>query len=77
MENQLYKLRCLKNGILVTSEPDKYNVVWKREFNPMIYSEDNKKYKQDCECMEATPFVNEDNNYHPYCRWCGNDFKLM
>ena len=38
-----YKLRCQKNGILVTSNPNKYDVVWKRLFNHEIYSVDNEK----------------------------------
>ncbi len=75
MEKQKYKLRCLNKGVVVTTEPEKYNVVWKREFNPEIFSEDNKTYKQNCNCDESTPFINEDNNFHPYCRWCGIDFK--
>ena len=32
-----YKLRCRKNGILVTSNPNKYDVDWKRLFNPEMY----------------------------------------
>ena len=40
MENQKYKLRCRNNGIVVTTEPKKYNVVWQRKFNPEIYSID-------------------------------------
>ena len=40
-----YKLRCRENGILVTSNPNKYNVVWKRIFNPIIYSMDKNKTK--------------------------------
>jgi hypothetical protein len=38
-----YKLRCRKNGILVTSNPSEYDVVWKRIFNPEIYTVDNEK----------------------------------
>ena len=40
MKNQKYKLRCRVNGILVTTNPNKYNVVWKRIFNPIVYSMD-------------------------------------
>ncbi len=40
MKETKYKLRCRNKGILVTSEPEKYNVVWKRIFNPEIYSID-------------------------------------
>jgi hypothetical protein len=40
MEKQLYKLRCRIKGIVVTYEPEKYNVIWKRKFNHLIYSED-------------------------------------
>jgi hypothetical protein len=42
MENIKYKLRCRNKGILVTSNPELYNVVWKRKFNPEIYPEDAK-----------------------------------
>lgn len=42
MENtKKYKLRCRKLGVLVCSELTKYDIVWKREFNPIIYSIDN------------------------------------
>ena len=41
MLNKKYKLRCRENGILVTTEPDKYNVVWCREFH------EKEKYKID------------------------------
>ena len=40
MEIQKYKLRCRNNGIVVTLKPEQYNVVWKRKFNPKIYSTD-------------------------------------
>ena len=33
-------------------------------------------YKANCSCEESEPFINSDNNYTPYCRWCGEDFKL-
>jgi len=36
----LYKLRCRKNGILVTDAPEKYDVIWSRIFNPAIYPMD-------------------------------------
>ena len=75
MKKQKYKLRCRDKGIVVTSNPEKYDSLWKRKFNPKIFSEDNKKYKQNCKCYKSTPFINEDNNFHPYCRWCGEDFK--
>ena len=35
-----YKLRCRINGIVVTSRPEKYNIVWIREYNPEIYPMD-------------------------------------
>ena len=40
MEKLKYKLRCRNNGILVTSKPKKYDVVWKRKFDPKIYPQD-------------------------------------
>ena len=40
MENQKYKLRCRSKGIVVTTKLKNYNVVWKRVFNPEIYSID-------------------------------------
>ncbi len=40
MEKQKYKLRCRKKGIVVTLNPEQYNVVWERNFNPIIYSVD-------------------------------------
>lgn len=40
MLGQKYKLRCRNKGILVTSNLIKYDVVWKRPFNPEIYSLD-------------------------------------
>lgn len=42
MEKIKYKLRCREKGILVTSTPEKFDVVWKRKFNPEIYPEDAK-----------------------------------
>ena len=45
-ETQKYKLRCLNKGILVTSEPEKYNIIWIRNFNPEIYSIDKCKDNQ-------------------------------
>jgi len=30
-EKQKYKLRCRENRILVTAEPDKYDIVWCRK----------------------------------------------
>lgn len=44
MENtKKYKLRCRKLGVLICSESEltKYDIVWKREFNPIIYPLDN------------------------------------
>ena len=32
--SHLKKLRCRKNGILVTNKPEKYDVVWVRDFRP-------------------------------------------
>jgi len=29
-----FKIRCRNNGILVTSHPEKYDVVWSRPWNP-------------------------------------------
>ena len=75
MDNQKNKLRCRNKGIVVTSNPEKYNVVWKRKFNPDIFSIDKMLYRQDCNCIESEPFINSDNNFKPYCRWCGTDFK--
>jgi len=40
MKRTKYKLRCRDKGILVTSNPEKYNVVWKRIFNSEIYPMD-------------------------------------
>ena len=40
MEVKKYKLRCRKLGIIVSNNPENYDVVWKREFNPEIYSID-------------------------------------
>ena len=76
MEKQKYKLRCRNKGIVVTTDINKYDVVWKIEFNPEIFSIDKILYKQNCGCLESEPFVNSDNNYKPYCRWCGTDFKI-
>jgi hypothetical protein len=38
-----YKLRCRVIGIVVTTNPTEYNIVWIREFNPEIYSNDKIK----------------------------------
>jgi hypothetical protein len=37
-----YKFRCRKNGVLIDTKENlyKYDIVWKREFNPEIYSID-------------------------------------
>lgn len=32
------------------------------------------KYIQNCNCIKSEPFINKDNNFKPYCRWCGKDF---
>jgi hypothetical protein len=40
VENIKYKLRCRNKGILVTSKPELYDVVWKRIYNPEIYPMD-------------------------------------
>jgi hypothetical protein len=45
MEKLKYKLRCRNKGILVTSNPENYDMVWKRIFNPEIYPEDAKDKK--------------------------------
>ena len=42
MKKLKYKLRCRNKGILVTSNPEKYNIVWKRVFNPKIFPIDQK-----------------------------------
>lgn len=39
----IYKLRCRKNGIVVTTNPELYDIVWKRIFNPEIYTMDKKR----------------------------------
>ena len=36
VNGKLYKLRCRKNGILVTNRVEKYDVVWVREFVPHL-----------------------------------------
>ena len=43
MEKIKYKLRCRNNGIVVTTNPSKYNIVWIRKFNPNIYPIDNEQ----------------------------------
>lgn len=40
MEIKKYKFRCRKLGIIVSYYPENYDLVWKREFNPEIYSID-------------------------------------
>ena len=77
IEKQKYKLRCRYKGIVVTLDPEKYNIVWKREFNEEIFPIDRRIYKQNCKCTESDPFINSDNNNIPYCRWCGNDFNII
>ena len=42
MEAKKYKLRCRKKGILVTTNPHVYDVVWVREYSPEVYAKDNK-----------------------------------
>lgn len=34
------------------------------------------KYLQNCNCVISEPFINSDNKNVPYCRWCGEDFKM-
>jgi len=46
MTEQKYKLRCRRNGILITTKPQYFDVVWKRLFNPKIYSIDKIDEKQ-------------------------------
>ena len=46
MEKIKYKLRCREKGVLVTSKPEKYKIVWKRIFNPEIYPVDRCKDNQ-------------------------------
>jgi len=43
MDKQKYKLRCRNKGIVVTSNPEKFNIIWIRDFNPIIYSMDRIK----------------------------------
>lgn len=47
MEIKKYKIRCRKNGIIVCLEKEmqKYDVIWKRIFNPKIYPKDKCKDK--------------------------------
>ena len=50
MIQKKYKLRCRNNGIVVTTNPKKYNIVWIRLFDPEIYSIDilkNKRYEKN------------------------------
>lgn len=42
MGNKIYKLRCRKLGIVVSSDLSKYDIVWKREFNSEIFPMDIK-----------------------------------
>lgn len=30
----IYKIRCRICGVITTTEPEKHNTVWKREFDP-------------------------------------------
>lgn len=46
MKNKIYKLRCRNKGIVVTSNLDKYNIIWLRNFNPNIYSIDKNHEQQ-------------------------------
>ena len=75
MESQKYKLRCRKKGIVVVTNINDYDVIWIRKFNTEIYSIDKLQYIQNCKCLESKPFINRDNDFNPYCRWCGCDFK--
>ena len=54
MGNKNYKLRCRINGILVTDSPTPYDIVWIREFNPLIYSIDTQweRLKKEVQEME-------------------------
>ena len=45
MKRTKYKLRCRDKDILVTSNTENYNVVWKREYYPKIYPLDRCKDK--------------------------------
>lgn len=33
-------------------------------------------YIQICNCIKSKPFENIDNNFKPYCRWCGTNFNI-
>ena len=37
---QLYKIRCRIHGITITTKLHNHNIVWKRIFNPEIFSQD-------------------------------------
>jgi hypothetical protein len=45
MTKTIYKLRCRNNGIVVTENPKKYNIVWIRIYDPEIYTIDIIKNK--------------------------------
>jgi hypothetical protein len=42
----MFKLRCRVKGIIITNKPKNFNVVWKRPFNPEIFPEDRKQFKE-------------------------------
>ena len=49
LDAKLYKMRCRDKGIIVTTQPETFNLVWKREFdaiNSPIDREDLKKAGQ-------------------------------
>ncbi|WP_445453120.1 PcfK-like family protein [Flavobacterium sp. 25HG05S-40] len=46
MEQQ-YRIRCRKCGIITTAEPEKHDVVWKREFDPERSPIDRKTLKSN------------------------------
>jgi hypothetical protein len=39
-----YKLRCRKNGIVVSDNLELFDIVWKRIYNKEIYSMDKKHF---------------------------------
>jgi len=60
MEEKKYKIRCRNKGILVASKAEKYDVVWKRSFNPKIYPMDREKTKKE-DLVINNDFVNTQN----------------
>lgn len=45
MKSKIYKLRCRKNGVVVTKlDLKNYDIVWVREINKDVYSEDKTEF---------------------------------